>query len=96
MYTLGRVGKHNVVLTVLPSGEYGTSSAASMASDMLRSFPNIKIGLVVGIGGGVPSQTNDIRLGDVVVSAPRHRKGGVLQYDFRKLFKVGRLCQRVS
>ncbi|KAH7125067.1 hypothetical protein B0J13DRAFT_589089 [Dactylonectria estremocensis] len=26
-YTLGRVGKHNVVIAVLPDGEYGTSSA---------------------------------------------------------------------
>ncbi|KAK4195644.1 nucleoside phosphorylase domain-containing protein [Triangularia verruculosa] len=39
---------------------------------------------MVGIGGGAPSANNDIRLGDVVVSAPAHGKGGVLQYDFGK------------
>jgi hypothetical protein len=44
-YTLGMIGKHNVVIAVLPNGEYGTSSAASVARDMLHSFPNVRIGL---------------------------------------------------
>src|SRR6185437_7843096 len=78
------IGKHNVVIAVLPDGEYGTTSAAVVARDMLHSFPNIRIGLMVGIGGGAPSQKHDIRLGDIVVSAPRDGKGGVLQYDFGK------------
>jgi nucleoside phosphorylase len=83
-YTLGKVGRHNVVIAVLPDGEYGTSSAAMVARDMLHSFPNIRIGLMVGIGGGAPSQKHDIRLGDIVVSAPRDGKGSVFQYDFGK------------
>ncbi|RYP21890.1 hypothetical protein DL765_001966 [Monosporascus sp. GIB2] len=83
-YTLGKVGNHNVVMAVLPNGEYGISSAASVARDMLHSFPNIRIGLMVGIGGGAPSRKHDIRLGDVVVSAPHDGKGGVFQYDLGK------------
>lgn len=83
-YTLGRVGQHNVVIAVGPDGEYGTQSAATVARDMMHSFPNVRIGLMVGIGGGVPSQNHDIRLGDIVVSAPRDGKGGVFQYDFGK------------
>ena len=83
-YTLGRVGKHNVVIAVLPDGEYGTSSAASVARDMLHSFPSIRFGLMVGIGGGAPSERHDIRLGDIVVSKPGSSNGGVLQYDFGK------------
>ena len=83
-YTLGKIGKHNVVVAVLPDGEYGTGSAACVARDMVRSFPNIRIGLMVGIGGGAPSEKHDIRLGDIVVSAPRDGKGGVFQYDFGK------------
>ncbi|RYP46072.1 hypothetical protein DL768_007664 [Monosporascus sp. mg162] len=83
-YTLGKIGKHNVVIAVLPDGEYGISSAASVARDMLHSFPDVRICLVVGIGGGAPSQKHDIRLGDIVVSAPRGGKGGVFQYDFGK------------
>jgi nucleoside phosphorylase len=83
-YTLGRLGKHNVVMAVLPDGEYGTASAATVATNMLRSFPNVRIGLMVGIGGGAPSKKHDIRLGDIVVSAPRDGEGGVFQYDFGK------------
>jgi nucleoside phosphorylase len=83
-YTLGKIGKHNVVIAVLPDGEYGTDSAASVARDMLHSFPNVRIGLMVGIGGGAPSRNHDIRLGDIVVSSPRDGKGGVFQYDFGK------------
>lgn len=83
-YTLGRIGKHNVVIAVLPRGEYGASSATGVARDMLRSFPNVRIGLMVGIGGGAPSRKHDIRLGDIVVSAPSGKNSGVYQYDFGK------------
>ncbi|RYP11581.1 hypothetical protein DL765_007681 [Monosporascus sp. GIB2] len=79
-----KIGKHNVVIAVLPNGEYGTASAASVARDMLHSFPNIRIGLMVGIGGGAPSPKHDIRLGDIVVSTPSNGMGGVFQYDFGK------------
>ncbi|PNP74098.1 hypothetical protein FNYG_12562 [Fusarium nygamai] len=83
-YALGKIGKHNVVMAALPKSEYGTTSAATVARDMLRSFPNIRFGLMVGIGGGVPSAKHDIRLGDVVVSARSNGKGGVFQYDYGK------------
>ncbi|KAE8415238.1 ankyrin repeat-containing domain protein [Aspergillus pseudocaelatus] len=83
-YTFGKLGAHLVVIAVLPDGIYGICSAASVGRDMLHSFPNIEIGLLVGIGGGAPSQRNDIRLGDVVVSTPGNTAGGVIQYDFGK------------
>ncbi|KAI3571047.1 hypothetical protein IWW34DRAFT_772695, partial [Fusarium oxysporum f. sp. albedinis] len=82
-YTLGKVGKHNVVIAVLPDNEYGKSSAASVARDMLHSFPNVRIGLMVGIAGGAPGK-HDIRLGDIVVSSAGNGKGGVFGYDFGK------------
>ncbi|KAF6789964.1 pfs domain-containing protein, partial [Colletotrichum musicola] len=83
-YVLGCIGSHNVVIAALPEGEYGTTSAATVAKDMLHSFPNVRIGLMVGIGGGAPSQKHDIRLGDIVVSKPGDGDGGVFQYDFGK------------
>jgi nucleoside phosphorylase len=45
---------------------------------MLTTFP-LRFGWMVGIGGGVPSSENDIRLGDVVFSDPNESHGGVLQ-----------------
>lgn len=40
---------------------------------------------MVGIGGGAPNRDSDIRLGDVVVSQPEGRFGGIIQYDLGKL-----------
>ncbi|KAJ9491221.1 hypothetical protein VN97_g2007 [Penicillium thymicola] len=94
-YSLGRIGRHNVVISVLPLGSYGTSSAARVAEDMLHSFPNVRIGLMVGIGGGAPSPKNDIRLGDVVVSIPLNGRSGVIQYDFGKTIQ-GRRFQHTG
>jgi len=51
---------------------------------MRRSFPAIRFGLMVGIGGGAPSAQHYIRLGDVVVSSPTGRTGGVIHYEFGK------------
>ncbi|KAF4953747.1 hypothetical protein FGADI_5740 [Fusarium gaditjirri] len=84
LYTLGRVGDHNVVLAGLPAGQLGTNSAAATAIQMQKDFPSIQFGLMVGIGGGVPSNGTDIRLGDVVVSQPHETHGGVIQYDLGK------------
>jgi nucleoside phosphorylase len=89
-YRLGRIGEHNVVIFCLPAGTYGTVSAAKVASQMLSSFESIKVGLMVGIGGGVPSKERDVRLGDVVVSRPEMGLGGVVQYDFGKKIAGGR------
>ncbi|KAF3113826.1 hypothetical protein TWF706_009196 [Orbilia oligospora] len=83
-YTLGKIAGHDVVIAVLPDGEYGISSATAVVKDMLHSFPNVRIGLMVGVGGGAPSSKHDIRLGDIVVSAPRGGNSGVFQYDFGK------------
>ncbi|KAL8410607.1 hypothetical protein RB596_000333 [Gaeumannomyces avenae] len=85
VYTLGRIGRHNVVIAGLPQAKYGTTAAAIVATNMLRSFPNIRIGLMVGIAGGAPSPDHDIRLGDIVVSSRGgSTKGAVLQYDYGK------------
>lgn len=93
IYTLGSIdgpkGKHNVVIASLPAGRYGTTAAAKAAAGMLSSFPQIKFGLMVGIGGGIPSDDNDIRLGDVVVSKPEGSFGGVRQYDCGKATTQG-------
>ncbi|KAJ5498233.1 hypothetical protein N7453_007284 [Penicillium expansum] len=81
-YILGRIGKHNVVITCLPGGTYGTNSAATVAIHMARTFSkSLRIGLIIGTGGGLPSAAHDIRLGDIVISYPQGICGGVLQYD---------------
>lgn len=80
-YTLGCMSNHNVVIACLPKGEIGTSSAATVATRMISTFPSIRFGLMVGIGGGVPP---NVRLGDVVVSTPAGGLPGVIQWDMGK------------
>jgi ankyrin repeat protein/nucleoside phosphorylase len=89
LYTCGRVGQHNVVIACLPKGQTGTNSAAAVAVQMRSTFSSIKFGLMVGVGGGVPSSKADVRLGDVVVSNPDNTHGGVVQYDFGKAMTGG-------
>jgi nucleoside phosphorylase len=83
IYTCGKIGEHNVVIACLPEGRIGTDSAAAVAVQMQSTFTSTRFGLMVGIGGGVPSEA-DIRLGDIVVSKPHTVHGGVVQYDSGK------------
>ncbi|PWY95858.1 purine and uridine phosphorylase [Aspergillus sclerotioniger CBS 115572] len=85
-YTLGEIAGHKIVIACLPSGQYGTTSAAVAAQQMLSTFPCLRFGLLVGIAGGIPSKTVDIRLGDVVVSTPTATYAGVVQYDYGKTY----------
>ncbi|KAL9560712.1 hypothetical protein ACKAV7_015029 [Fusarium commune] len=75
-YSTGVIGRFNVVLAYMPG--MGKVNAATVASNCGKSFPCIKLALVVGICGAVPFvPTNDeIVLGDVIIS------NGVIQYDF--------------
>ncbi|KAI1620375.1 putative ankyrin repeat-containing protein [Exophiala viscosa] len=84
-YSLGRVHEHNVVLACLPVSVDGTTAAAAVAVNMLRTFRALRFALMVGIGGGIPTTRHDIRLGDIVVSEPQGTGGGVVQYTKGKV-----------
>lgn len=88
-YRLGKIANHNIVIACLPSGVYGHTSVAVAAQQMRSTFPSINFGLMVGIGGGAPNDSVDIRLGDVVVSKPTDRFGGVVQYYYGKTLADG-------
>lgn len=88
IYILGSLSGHNVVIASLPSGIYGTTSATTVLVQMLATFPSLEFGLMVGIGGGVPTNV-DIRLGDVVISTPTENGSGVIQHDYGKTTHAG-------
>jgi nucleoside phosphorylase len=92
LYALGSVGGHNVAIVCLPAGRIGNNPAAAVATQMRATFKNIRFGLMVGIGGGVPSSGADIRLGDVVASQPHDTFAGVMQYDMGKTTPRGTFC----
>ncbi|THZ29302.1 purine and uridine phosphorylase [Aureobasidium pullulans] len=99
-YLLGQIdskktgGHHNVVITLLPSAEKGKASAATVAKDMVRTFPNLKIRLLVGIAGGIPG--SPVQLGDIVVGAPEDNSPGVIQYDYGKHLEEGTFVRQGS
>jgi nucleoside phosphorylase len=84
LYALGSIGGHNVAIVCLPAGRIGNNPAVTVSTQMRATFKAIRFGLMVGIGGGVPTAEADIRLGDVVVSQPHGSFGGVVQYDTGK------------
>ncbi|OJJ65579.1 hypothetical protein ASPBRDRAFT_671987, partial [Aspergillus brasiliensis CBS 101740] len=69
-YDFGELNGHYIVIAYLPNGVYGAVSAAAVAARMHVTFPRLQFALMVGIGGGVPRKSHDIRLGDVVVGKP--------------------------
>jgi hypothetical protein len=95
-YGFGYIGDHNVVVACLPSGVTGTILAARVTTQMLSTFTGLRFGLTVGIGGGVPNEEHDIRLGDVVVSKSTGTFGGVIQYDFGKMIQECKFIQTGS
>lgn len=89
-YIYGRYGEHNAVIACLPGGRSGNVNASHLTGPMFQTFPNIKITLLVGIGGGVPLQSlpdpsEDIYLGDVVIGWPGDGGPAVIQYDLGRL-----------
>jgi nucleoside phosphorylase len=81
-YILGSLQQHNIVIACLPITQYGMNNAANVMTNLKRTFPSIHLGLMVGIGGGVPSMA-DIRLGDIVVGTR------VMQSDLGKIVGDG-------
>lgn len=76
-YTMGVIGRYNVVLVRMAS--MGDNSASLAAAGLRSSFPHVKLVLVVGICGVLPfdrATNRPIFLGDVVIST------AVAQYDF--------------
>lgn len=87
VYNLGSIGPHNIVIACLPKSLMGKVQAGTVVKDMARTFTEIKVCLLVGIGGGVPPK---VRLGDVVVSIPVADVPAVIQWDYGKQTDGGR------
>ncbi|KAJ1325413.1 adenosylhomocysteine nucleosidase [Microdochium nivale] len=89
IFLAGDILGHNVIIATLPAGqEYGTGSAAALASQVKKFFPNLWFGLLVGVAAGLPnlsrSPPRDIRLGDVLVALPEGESAGLVAYELGK------------
>lgn len=72
-----------MVLTHLPN--MGKVAAAAAGAQLRTSFPNVRLCLVVGLCGGVPTKTDSgqISLGDILVSS------GIKQFDLGRHYPDG-------
>ncbi|KAI1131970.1 purine and uridine phosphorylase [Nemania abortiva] len=89
VYQAGEMCGHNVIIATLPAGqEYGTGSAAALASQIKKFFPNLWFGLLVGVAAGLPNlernPPRDTRLGDVLVALPDNDSSGLVAYNLGK------------
>ncbi|RPA71805.1 purine and uridine phosphorylase [Ascobolus immersus RN42] len=92
VYTLGEVHHHKVVIFGLAAGDMGKVSASTSAHHLEKTFHNIQLGCMIGVGGGIPdleTGINTIRLGDIVVSTPEKTDCGVIEWDRGKCGQLG-------
>lgn len=93
-YVFGSIKGHTVVIGTCPAGETGNVNAAHLSGAMFKTFPNIRMALLVGIGGGIPSAKisdnalENVHLGDVVVGWPGDGSLACIYHD-RGRSKVG-------
>ncbi|KAL4768572.1 nucleoside phosphorylase domain-containing protein [Aspergillus nidulans var. acristatus] len=86
---LANLNDHYILIAYLSNGVYGTVSAATVVSRMRLTLSRLQLRVMVGISGGVSLKSSDIRLGDVVVSKPGRKHGGVIHYDYGKAVQGG-------
>lgn len=86
-YICGTINGHTVVVATCPQGETGNVNAGRLTGSMFKTFPNIRMSVLVGIGGGVPLPTisenplRNIHVGDVVVGWPGDGKPACVYHD---------------
>ncbi|ATY63013.1 kinase-like domain [Cordyceps militaris] len=78
LYTLGNVSTHNVVIATAPIRDGGAVSVATVWRDMLHSFPNLRVALVLSVA---PDQKHDMRPGDLLVGSLPNPHISLSQHD---------------
>ncbi|KAF2624855.1 kinesin light chain [Macroventuria anomochaeta] len=86
-YICGSISGHAVVVATCPPGETGNVNAGRLTGSMFKTFRNIRMAVLVGIGGGIPGPVvsedslDNIHLGDVVVGWPGDGKPACVYHD---------------
>jgi nucleoside phosphorylase len=86
-YVCGTINGHAVVVATCPPGETGNVNAGRLTGSMFKTFPNIRMAVLVGIGGGIPSlaesedSLENVHLGDVVVGWPGDGKPACVYHE---------------
>ncbi|PZD22267.1 hypothetical protein A1F97_11209, partial [Pyrenophora tritici-repentis] len=86
-YVCGTISGHAVVVATCPPGETGNVNAGRLTGSMFKTFPNIRMAVLVGIGGGIPGlavsedSLENVHLGDVVVGWPGDGKPACVYHE---------------
>ncbi|KAH6614244.1 nucleoside phosphorylase domain-containing protein [Boeremia exigua] len=86
-YICGLINGHAVVIATCPRGETGNVNSGRLTGSMFKTFRNIRMAVLVGIGGGIPSPVvseeslENIHLGDVVVGWSGDGKPACVYHD---------------
>ncbi|KAJ4344270.1 hypothetical protein N0V95_006213 [Ascochyta clinopodiicola] len=86
-YICGSINGHAVVVATCPPGETGNVNAGRLTGSMFKTFRNIRMAVLMGIGGGIPSPVvsedalDNVHLGDVVVGWPGDGKPACVYHD---------------
>lgn len=86
-YICGTINSHAIVIATCGQGDTGNINTGRLTGSMFKTFPNIRMALLVGIGGGIPhtitpkDPLDDIHLGDVVVGWPGDGKPACVYYE---------------
>lgn len=90
-YVFGAINGHAVVIATCPQGLTGNVNAGHLTGAMFKSFRNIRVAVLVGIGGGIPRHQasddplKDVHLGDVIVGWPGDHKPACVYYNRGRL-----------
>jgi nucleoside phosphorylase len=90
-YICGTINGHAVVIATCPPGQTGNVNAGRLTGSIFKTFPNIRMAVLVGIGGGIPraitpdDPLDDVHLGDVVVGWPGDGKPACIYHDQGRL-----------
>lgn len=86
-YICGELNGHTVVIATFALGENGNLNAGRLTGSMFKTFPNIRMAVLVGIGGGIPQPDisedplENIHLGDVIVGWPGDGKPACVYHE---------------
>lgn len=86
-YLFGSINNHAVVIATCPQGRTGNVNAGRLTFAMFKTFREIRMVLLVGIGGGIPSphisadSSKNVHLGDVVVGHPGDSKPACIYHE---------------
>ncbi|EXA53630.1 hypothetical protein FOVG_01373 [Fusarium oxysporum f. sp. pisi HDV247] len=90
VYTLGRVGLHNVVAASIAHDRTPQGPIGDIVDSLLQEVPSIRASFLVSADATVPRKGN-VRVGDVVVGLGPDMQAGVVYFDHQETTKQKRL-----